>query len=103
MQITFILVSFIWVFIAYKLRQKNTITRRGLIINYLLLTIAWAGLNVLLGLILLFDFIESVDQNLIAGFMRDKVSLGWILFCFANGLLNMIFGAFLISGQIKKI
>lgn len=103
MQIIFLLISFAWAFCSLRVLQRKSIAIQGLTVNFLLLTIAWAGLNVLLGLIQLFDFIESVDQDLIAGFIQDKASLGWILFCFTNGFLNMIIAAFLISSQIKKI
>ncbi len=103
MQIIFFVISIAWVFCAYKLLQQKILAReQGLMVNFLLLTIAWAGLNTLLGLIQLFDFIESIDQDLIAGFTRDKVSLGWIMFCFTNGLLNMIFVALLMLSRIKQ-
>jgi hypothetical protein len=102
MSIIFVIISVFWVFCAYKLVKQSSILS-GLLVNFILLTIAWAGLNALLGLITLFDFIESINQDLIASLVQDRTSLGWILFYFTNSILNVIFGAFLVSSQIKKI
>lgn len=102
MKTIFVAVSIVWIFCAYKLLQRKILAREGLLVNFLLLTFAWAGLNTLLGLIQLFDFIESIDKDLMVALAQDLPSFAWIMFCFTNGFLNIVFGGFLILNQIKR-
>ncbi len=102
MTLVFIGLSIILCIITLKVWRDHNYT--DLKSNLVALTLGFIAFNVILGLLLLFDRLESNSDNMIREFTQHAGALSTLIVCVLNGLFYSVFTIlFLVrSGQSTK-
>jgi len=89
MAFVFIILSIILCVITLKVWRKQNFL--GLKNNLVALTLGFIAFNAILGLLLVFDGLESNSDNLILEFTQHPGTLSLLILCVANGFFYTLF------------
>jgi hypothetical protein len=93
-----IITSLGWLTIVYRLYKTNLAPFKSeLRVSAVLLTLAWGGFNLFLGMIQFFDFLESSPKSIFSGLSQQIELLLSLAICFGNLMLNGLLGFRLIT------
>lgn len=91
------LISLGWIFRRYTLIIENNLSPQ-----FTLVTAAFAGLNMLLALMLIFDLMESTPNDIISTMINQNTIMTWLIFYSACFAVNLIFGIRLVSRRLNQ-
>lgn len=78
----FLLITLGWIYIAW--RAINTSAIKDLRVETILLGLGWSGFNVVFGLLVLFDFLESTPSDFILNLLSQKGLVFSFTLCLCN-------------------
>lgn len=102
MKLFVVVLNCIWIIsLAWVIRKDVWIVENKLSAQVILVTVAFAGLNMLMALMLIFDLMESTPDGLVKTMISQKATMGWLIFYAAGFTLNFLFGIRLVIKAIN--